>query len=53
MSILLLLIYLFIYVFQTLDLKREMTPIASVGMNEGRFNLIIVASSYVNPEQVN
>ena len=53
MSILFLLIYLFIYVFQTLDSKRELMPIASVGMNEGRFNLIIFASSYVNPEQVN
>ena len=32
--------------------ERDMTPIVGVGLNEGHFTLVIVPSSYVNPERV-
>lgn len=32
--------------------ERETTPITIIGMNEGRFTLIIATSSYVKPGQV-
>ena len=32
--------------------ERETTPTSRVGVNEGRFTLIITASSYVNPRRV-